>query len=112
MHPQMERKMRDVLYGLATQASFQVICTTHSPVFLDIANSHKSIVRVAKRADRQVNFFQVADDIFGGPDADPERERVRLMASFHPTINEVFFTKHVILFEEYSAVVAFDKGAE
>jgi len=112
MHPQMERKMRDVLYGLAKQPGFQVICTTHSPIFLDIAQSHKIIVRTVKGPDKIVRFFQVAQDIFAGLDAAAERERLRLIGNFHPTINEVFFAKRVVLLEEYSAVVAFEKLGE
>lgn len=112
MHPQMERKMRDVLYRLARQPDFQVVCTTHSPVFLNIAQSQKTIIRAVKGADRRVIFSQVTADIFGGPDANAERERVRLIANFHPTINEIFFARRVVLLEEYSAVVSFQKLAE
>lgn len=112
MHPQMERKMRDVLYRLARQPSFQVICTTHSPIFLDVSRSHKSIVRGVKGADREVRFFQAAGEIFGEPDIRGERARINLMANFHPTINEVFFAKRVVLLEEYSSAAAFEKLAE
>jgi len=112
MHPQMERKMRDVLYGLAVQPDFQVICTTHSPVFLDIARSHKTIVRAVKGSDRVVTLFQVTQDVFGGPDADAERERVQLVRILHPTVNEMFFARRVVLLEEHSAVVAFDRAAD
>src|SRR5208283_4316368 len=112
MHPQMERKMRDVLYRLARQPSFQVICTTHSPIFLDVSRSHKAIVRAVKSADREVRFFQATSEIFGEPDVQGERARMKLMANFHPTINEVFFAKRVVLLEEYSSSVAFEKLAD
>ncbi|MFI5176759.1 MAG: ATP-dependent endonuclease, partial [Terriglobia bacterium] len=112
MHPQMERKMRDVLYGLADQPDFQVICTTHSPVFLDIGQSHKTIVRVVKDADRTVRLIQVIQDLFGDSNANAERERLQLIRTFHPAVNEMFFARRVVLFEEYSAVVAFERAAE
>ncbi|MHB8756361.1 MAG: ATP-dependent nuclease, partial [Candidatus Acidiferrales bacterium] len=113
MHPQMERKMRDVLYQLAEQPGFQVICTTHSPVFLDIARAHKTIVRTVKSPEgRMVKFLQVSDDIFAGQDANAERERISLVKNFHPTVNEVFFAKRVVLLEESSALVAFARAAE
>src|SRR5260370_5981424 len=112
MHTQMERRMRDVLYRLAEEPSFQVICTTHSPIFLDFARSHKTVVRAVKGPDRLVTFFQVAEDIFGGVEADAERQRVQLVAHFHPTVNEIFFAKRVVLLEEYSALVAFEKAGE
>lgn len=112
MHPQMERKMRDALRKLALQEGFQVICTTHSPVFLDIAARHRAIVRVVKDDCGKVLFFQVTSDLFEGTDADADRDRLRLFACFHPTVNEVFFSKRVVLIEELTAVSAFVRAAE
>lgn len=112
MHPQMERKMRDTLYRLASQPGVQVICTTHSPVFLDMARRHKSIVRVAKDSNRNVTLYQVSQDMFAGPDAESERERLNLIARFHPTVNEVFFSKQVVLLEGRSELFAFERAAE
>ena len=112
MHPQMERKMRDALYRLSSQASFQVICTTHSPVFLDMAQSHKSIVRLVRDSNRVVSFFQVTKDLFTGTDAQSEKEQLRLISEFHPTVNEVFFAGRVILIEERTTLWAIERAAE
>jgi predicted ATP-dependent endonuclease of OLD family len=112
MHPQMERKMRDVLYRLSREPSFQVICTTHSPIFLDVSRSHTAIVRAVKSADREVLFFQVTKDLFADDERQGERARIQLIANFHPTINEVFFSKRVVLLEEYSSAVAFERFAD
>lgn len=112
MHPHMERKMRDTLYRVASQPGYQVICTTHSPVFLDMARRHKSIIRVVKGADRKVAFLQVSQDVFVGQEAQSDKDRLNLIARFHPTVNEVFFAKRVVLFEERSALVAFERAAE
>lgn len=112
MHPQMERKMRDALQRLASQGDLQTICTTHSPVFLDVANHHKSIIRVVKNPNGLVTFFQVTQDLFDGPDAESEKDRLRLIACFHPTVNEVFFSRRVVLLEERTAVSAFERAAE
>lgn len=112
MHPQMERKMRDVLYRLATEPRFQVICTTHSPVFLDIEKAQKTIVRVVKDSDRTVAFLQVEEDIFAGPDTASERERLKMVAEFSPVVNELFFAKRVVLLEEESAAVAFERAGQ
>ncbi|MDO8742761.1 MAG: AAA family ATPase [bacterium] len=112
MHPQMERKMRDALYRLASQDGIQVICTTHSPVFLDMGQKHKAIVRVVKDDTRSIRFLQVKADLFTGVTANDDRNRLRLVTSFHPTINEVFFARRVALLEEQSAIAAFQKGSE
>lgn len=112
MHPQMERKMRDALFRLASRPSVQVICTTHSPVFLDMAQRHKAIVRVVKDANGEVRLFQVLSDLFDGTDAHAEHDRLRLIATFHPAVNEVFFAKRVVLFEEETTLTALERGAE
>jgi len=108
MHPQMERKMRDAFYRLAP--GMQIICSTHSPVFLDMSQRHKSIVRVVKDNNREVTFFQVTQDLFEGRNAQAERDRLRLIATFHPTVNEVFFARRVVLFEERTALSAFERN--
>ena len=104
--------MRDLLYRLASQTAFQVICTTHSPVFLDMGERHTSIVRVVKDTVGVVSFFQVTSDLFEGEDAQSDRNQLRLITSFHPTVNEVFFARRVVLLEEQSALVAFQRCAE
>ena len=112
MHPQMERKMKDALQKLASREGFQVICTTHSPVFLNVAAHHRAIVRVVKDDSGRVDFFQVTRDLFDGTDAEADRDRLRLLVSFHPTVNEVFFSKRVVLVEEQTSLSAFVRAAE
>lgn len=112
MHPQMERKMRDALYALASSRRFQVICTTHSPVFLDVGEKHTSIVRIVKDAQRNVTVSQVTRDIFDAADPAEDRERLKVLSNFHPTINEAFFAKRVVLLEEESAEWAIRRAAE
>ena len=112
MHPQMQRKMRDLLYELSAQANFQIICTTHSPVFLDLSQKHNTIVRVTKDSDRNVEISQATNDLFDGLDDQSEGQRLQLIAKFHPTVNEVFFAKRVALFEERSALATIERVAE
>ncbi|CAJ2767345.1 ATP-dependent nuclease [Burkholderia pseudomallei] len=112
LHPQMERLMRDVLYRLSSQPSIQIACCTHSPVFLDIATRYKSIVRLTKEPDGDVASHQVTQDIFPAAGDRAEREKLQTIARFHPTVNELFFAKHVVLFEEFSAIAAFERAAE
>jgi putative ATP-dependent endonuclease of OLD family len=114
MHPQMERRMRDVLYRLASQQQqgVQVACCTHSPVFLDIADKYKSIVCMVKAVDGRVSGHQVTQDLFPGDGNHRERERLKTVARFNPAVNELFFSNHVVLFEESSAIAAFERAAE
>ena len=109
MHPQMERKMRDTLYRLASQPSIQVICATHSPVFLDIAQGHRQIIRITKDQERRVSFFQATEDLFSN--STPERNRLRILNIFNQAFAEIFFASRVVLLEEESAMVAFQRAA-
>lgn len=111
LHPQMERLMRDVLYRLASQPGMQVACCTHSPVFLDIAGKYKSIVRLIKGANGDTVSRQVTQDLFPTQGDRAEREKLQMVARFHPTVNELFFANQVVLFEEFSAIAAFEHAA-
>ena len=112
MHPQMERRMRDLLYRLAAQPSFQIACCTHSPVFIDIANRHKAIVRMAKASNGDVSAKQVTTEIFVGPADDVERQVLAAVSTFSPSVNELFFAPEVVLLEELTALAAFERAAE
>lgn len=112
MHPQMERRMRDVLYRLAAQPTMQVITCTHSPVFLDIADKYKAIARLVKEPNGQIIAHQFTGDLFPGPGQAAVKQRLHAVARFNPTVNELFFANQVVLFEEFSAIVAFERAAE
>ncbi|MGA0585326.1 MAG: ATP-dependent nuclease, partial [Castellaniella sp.] len=112
LHPQMERLMRDVLHRLATQPNTQVACCTHSPIFLDIANKYRSIVRIFKNSQGDAACHQVNQELFPGSAQQADKQRLQTVARFHPTVNELFFANSVVLLEEGSALAAFERGAE
>jgi putative ATP-dependent endonuclease of the OLD family len=112
LHPQMERLMRDVLHRLASQPNTQVACCTHSPVFLDIANKYRAIVRMFKTAQGDAACYQVNTDLFPGAAHQADKQRLQTVARFHPTVNELFFARRVVLLEEGSAIAAFERGAD
>lgn len=105
MHPQMCRKMRDVLLSIAKSGTAQVICTTHSPVFLDLADRHDGIAMFRRRAG-DIEVTQRTDDIFEPGDAASDRARLRMLLDFDPAVNEVFFAKEVRLVEGDSEMAA------
>lgn len=111
LHPQMARLMRDVLQHLAAQVNTQVACCTHSPIFLDIATNYRAIVRMFKTAQGDAATHQVTQDLFPGPHQ-ADKQRLNTVARFDPTVNELFFAKHVVLMEEFSAIAAFERAAE
>jgi putative ATP-dependent endonuclease of OLD family len=112
MHPQMERKMRDTLYRLASSPNYQVICTTHSPVFLDMAEKHSAIVRLERQPEGKVVPFQVRSEIFTGEQAKDSKNRLRMITEFDPAVNELFFAKRVVLVEGDTEIAVFQRAAE
>jgi hypothetical protein len=113
LHPQMERKMRDALYRLAESPHYQVICTTHSPVFLNMAAKHRSIVRLEKNWEtRCVTKRQVTSEIFTGETAEDQKGQLRMILDFDPTVNELFFAKRVVLVEGDTEIAVLAKAAQ
>lgn len=90
MHPQMERKIADTLYEIASSGKAQVICTTHSPIFIKIADKHKALVRLLRR-DGNVSEIIQKDEIFSGEDKEDKRKKLRMITNFDPAVNELFF---------------------
>lgn len=111
MHPQMERKIADTLYEIAASGKAQVICTTHSPIFIRIAEKHKALVRLL-RQDNNVSEIIQKNEIFIGEDKEEKRKKLRMITNFDPTVNEIFFAKRVVLVEGDTEVAIFREVAE
>lgn len=111
MHPQMERKIADVLYTLAESGYVQVICTTHSPIFIRLLEKQKSLVRLVRNSSNKVEAIQVAGDVFSG-NPEEKKKRLRMVMDFTPAVNELFFAKRIVLLEGYTEYIIFPKAAE
>lgn len=106
LHPQMCRRMRDVLVELARTETAQVICTTHSPIFLDLADRHDGIIILSK--DEQTKKLIKRPAYVSRFDKDQhEPERLRMLLDFDPNVNELFFARRVILVEGDSELAAY-----
>ncbi len=112
MHPQMQRKMADVLYDLAEKGEFQVLCTTHSPIFIRLDKSHRALVRVVKDANWEVTAIQTTNELFSGSDAEDKKKRMNMLYNFDPAVNEMFFARRVLLVEGKTERVSLEKAAE
>src|SRR4030095_3596377 len=112
LHPQMERLMRDVLHRLASPLNTQVGWCTHSPVFIDIAANYRAIVRMYRTDPGDAAAHQVVHELFPGQPLQADRQRLNTVARFDPAVSELFFAKRVVLMEEFSAIAAFERGAE
>ncbi len=95
LHPPTVRGAREALYAFAlNNPEWQVVATTHSPVFIDLSKSHTTIIRV--NPDVQSERFISTDKIsFDGP----ERTRLQMIRACNPVVNEFFFYDNIVLVE-------------
>jgi len=112
LHPEMCRKMKDTLLSIARNGVATVICTTHSPVFLDLADRHDGIAIVSRKANNATQIKQVVDQLYPASDQTNGRERLRMLLNFCPSVNEVFFSKKVTLVEGECEIAAIDAVAD
>ena len=95
LHPPTIRGAREALYDFAlSNPDWQVIATTHSPIFIDLSKDHTTIVRVDASSSEQrfVSTDKVSFD-------ENERMRLQMIRRCHPVVNEFFFYDNIILVE-------------
>lgn len=102
LHPPAIRSAREALYKIAELENWQVMITTHSPIFIDVSKPHTTIIRVEKSEENATKIFSTEKANF----SEDERERLQMIRNCHPTINEFFFANRVILVEGDTEQVA------
>jgi putative ATP-dependent endonuclease of OLD family len=104
LHPNAIRDACNVLYSLPDAGKWQVMVTTHSPVFLDLSRNNTSIVRVERGANgvSGTTIFRPAK-VNLSPD---DRENLKLLNMYDPYVGEFFFGGRTVIVEgdtEYTA---------
>lgn len=116
LHPLAARAAQRQLYELAGQPEWQVMMTTHSPLFVNPAVDHTTILRLEREADEN-NFaprtFRTDEVGFTGE----EKDILKAIQEMDPTFCEVFFGTYPIIVEgdtEHAAFIAavFEAGHE
>lgn len=107
LHPPAVRLAREALYKIAELDNWQVMITTHSPIFIDVSKPHTTIIRVEKN-EGATKIFSTEKAQF----SDKERERLQMIRNCHPTINEFFFANKVILVKGDTEQVTFSQVKE
>lgn len=95
LHPPTIRGAREALYKFAlNNPDWQVIATTHSPIFIDLSKDHTTIVRVDPSMSEQ-RFVSTDKVSFG----ESERVQLKMVRQCHPVMNEFFFFDNIVLVE-------------
>lgn len=108
LHPPTVRSARDSLYDFAlNNPEWQVIATTHSPIFIDLSKDHTTIVRVDPNSSKQhyVSTDQICFDA-------NERMRLQMVRQCNPIVNEFFFYENVVLVEGPTEQIAIQHIAQ
>ena len=105
LHPTAIREAREVLYSLPTSKNWQVMITTHSPIFIDLAKDNTTVVRVERQSDNQVHSVTLYRPTKAKLD-DDDRANLKALNACDPYVNEFFFGGDVVVVEgdtEYTA---------
>lgn len=105
LHPSAVREACNLLYEIATIPNWQVMITTHSPVFINLGFNNTSIVRVDREEGREssgTTIYRPNQAQLG----DGELENLKLLTMYDPYVAEFFFAKEIIIVEGDTEYVA------
>ncbi|RYF22614.1 MAG: DUF2813 domain-containing protein [Oxalobacteraceae bacterium] len=105
LHPAAVRDACRVLYDLASKDGWQVMLTTHSPVFIDLDRDNTTVVRVERHANGTIGGTTLfrPENAALSPD---DRENLKLLNLYDPYVAEFFFGGRIVVVEgdtEYAA---------
>ena len=107
LHPNAIREACNVLYGLPLGGNWQVMITTHSPVFIDFSKKNTSIVRVEKDIKGEVKGTTVFRPVKAKL-SDNDMTNLKLLNLCDPYVAEFFFGGKVIIVEGDTEYTAFN----
>ncbi|MBS0980979.1 ATP-dependent nuclease [Acetobacter thailandicus] len=105
LHPSAIRDACRVLYDLASKDGWQVMLTTHSPVFIDLNRDNTTVVRVDRNSSGSIQgttLFRPERVSLGQDD----KENLKLLTLYDPYVAEFFFGGRIVVVEgdtEYAA---------
>lgn len=101
IHPHLLRKLKDSLTKLVEGGLWQVVCTTHSPAFVEITHDPTSLAILRKNSTtKEVEITQLLESPFDETeDGLFNKQSLRAALDFNPTLNEVFFANESVLVE-------------
>ncbi|NBM67781.1 ATP-dependent nuclease [Proteus sp. G2663] len=94
LHPSIIKSARKAIYALADIEGWQIICTTHSPIFIDLTQDHTTLIKVSNNQEG-VHYFQTNKAHFSSD----EKDNLKMLNRCCPTVNEFFFYPNSILVE-------------
>lgn len=106
LHPDAIREACRVLYDLPKTKNWQVMITTHSPVFVDLSRDNTAIARVERAEDGQIRGTTIYRPSKAHLD-DDDRAELKLLNLCDPYVAEFFFGGRTVLVEGDTEFTAF-----
>jgi putative ATP-dependent endonuclease of OLD family len=105
LHPNAIRDACKVLYDLASKGGWQVMITTHSPIFIDLSRDNTTIIRVERKEKGEIMGTTLYRPELTKLSPD-DKANLKLLNLYDPYVGEFFFGGRVVVVEgdtEYSA---------
>ena len=105
LHPSAIREARSILYDLPSAGNWQVMITSHSPIFIDLSKDNTTIVRVFRDDSSEVKSTTLYRPERAQLDSD-DKKNLKLMNICDPYVHEFFFGGRQVIVEgdtEYTA---------
>ncbi|RAH37876.1 ATP-dependent endonuclease [Halomonas sp. SL1] len=112
IHPHLMRRLKSTLQKRSDSPKWQVICSTHSPFLINLAEKPESLKLIKRDGVNMRQVHQVRSDIFEVDGEYDERTILRAALDFHPTVCESLFAKRVIIVEGDTEVAVFSMIGE
>ncbi|HTT97804.1 MAG TPA: AAA family ATPase, partial [Rhizomicrobium sp.] len=105
LHPIAIREARAVLYGLPESGKWQVMMTSHSPIFIDLSRDNTTVVRVFRADDgvKSTTLYRPSRAKL----SDDDKRNMKLLNLCDPYVNEFFFGGRQIIVEGDTEFTAF-----
>lgn len=107
LHPNAIRDACSVLYDLPNRGNWQVMVTTHSPIFIDFSRDNTTIVKVEKNTDGIIEGTTVFRPEKAQLEED-DKTNLKLLNICDPYVAEFFFGGKVIVVEGDTEYTAFN----
>lgn len=105
LHPGAVRAACKYLYNLAEDPSWQVMISTHSPLFIDPLQDHTTIVRLDRSKIYPSPKTYRSDSV---KFSDDEKTNLKMLNRFDQGLSEMFFGQYPILIEGDTEFAAFE----
>lgn len=107
IHPHLMRRLKSTLQSRSSSPKWQVICSTHSPFLINLADKPESLKLLKRNGNNERQVHQINADIFENNGEYDERALLRATLDFHPTVCESLFGKRVVIVEGDTEVAVF-----